>query len=158
MIQGLIDFCGEYEGEIWLEVLLLRDITDKPEDVQKIAELGKKLNPHKIQINTATRPSAVPFSKPVTWERLQELKGIFGDKSEIIVSPKSTQDKKSNLVNTNDILSMLHRRPCSLLDVAQGLCISEDATAAALKEMLRQNLIEEEMVQDTIYYKALAKS
>jgi len=65
MAAGLRDFCREFNGQIWLEILLVGKPAPTPEDVRKLKELVKGLAVDKIQLNTVDRPPAERFAMPL---------------------------------------------------------------------------------------------
>ncbi len=84
IINGLIELRKEYNKEIWLEVLVLKGYNDSIEEIKKIAEVAKKINPDKIQINSLDRAPAYSIAQKVEEDKLNELKKIFGIIAEVI--------------------------------------------------------------------------
>jgi len=84
IIKGLIELRKEYEGQIWLEVLVLKNYNDSIEEIKKIAEVAKKIKPNKIQINTLDRAPAYSGAQRVDDNKLNEFKKIFGNIAEVI--------------------------------------------------------------------------
>jgi wyosine [tRNA(Phe)-imidazoG37] synthetase (radical SAM superfamily) len=134
MVQGLMDFRQKYRGRIWLEVMLLDGLNDCESEVRKIAELAGRIEPDKVQLNTAVRPPAEVAARPVPFYRMQELARLFSGPVEIIASkPGTSAEAESKAGNQEEmILAMLKRRPCTAEDVAQGLGIHR---LEALKEL-----------------------
>ena len=67
-----------------MEVFLLKDINSAHGKVKKIAALAKKINPDRIQINTAVRPPAEDFAAPLTRKCMLGLTKLFQPPAEMI--------------------------------------------------------------------------
>jgi wyosine [tRNA(Phe)-imidazoG37] synthetase (radical SAM superfamily) len=63
LVDGLAVFREEFHGDIWLEVLLIRGITDGDEAVRKIARHAGNIRPDRIHLNTAGPPPMIPFGR-----------------------------------------------------------------------------------------------
>lgn len=77
VIAGLKTFCAEYNGEIWLEVLLVEGINDSNEEVEAIAAVANSLPIGKVQLNTISRATTVSGVRPVPLKRLKLLSKVF---------------------------------------------------------------------------------
>ena len=56
VIDGLKAFRAEFARQIWLEIMLIKNINDDPYELKKMAEIVLSLNMDRIQLNTVTRP------------------------------------------------------------------------------------------------------
>lgn len=84
IINGLVSLRKEFKGKIWLEVMLVSGVNDDLRHIKKIKERIDKINPDKIQLNSPVRTTAEPDIFPVEKNKLAKIKGIFGDKCEIV--------------------------------------------------------------------------
>jgi wyosine [tRNA(Phe)-imidazoG37] synthetase (radical SAM superfamily) len=123
MVKGLIDFCRDFTGQIWLEVLLLGGITGIQSEVEKIASIVRLIQPAKVQFNTVYRPPAEETAFPLTTDQLLALKNIFPVEVDIIGSSEQieTPIPEPPAVTDDDIIALLARRPCTMVDIASGL-------------------------------------
>jgi hypothetical protein len=69
---------------VWLEILLLYGVTGIPAYVREMVPVVKRIDPHRIQLNTAVRPTPDNLARPVPLVDLQELAALFGPKAELI--------------------------------------------------------------------------
>jgi wyosine [tRNA(Phe)-imidazoG37] synthetase (radical SAM superfamily) len=74
VIEGLIDFRKEFDGEIWLEVMLVRDINDS--EAELISKAVDSIQPDRIQINTIVRRPA-ELVMPLKEEDMLNMLEIF---------------------------------------------------------------------------------
>jgi wyosine [tRNA(Phe)-imidazoG37] synthetase (radical SAM superfamily) len=128
-VNGLVDFSREFRGEIWLEILILPDYNDDPENLEALKKAVLQINPGRIQLNTLDRPGTVAGLRPASMVRLQEIAAFFGgDHVEIVAPPEERNQVKSYRSDVeNAILETIARRPCTLADLEQilGLHINE---------------------------------
>ncbi len=128
-IMGLEDFCREFGGEIWMEVLILPGYNDDNENLSAIKEVLQKINPHRIQLNTLDRPGTVRGLRAATTAELNGISKEWGLKQvEIIAPPEDRQKKKSYRTDIESvILETISRRPCTLGDLEKilGMHINE---------------------------------
>jgi len=128
-IKGLLDFSNEFQGEIWMEVLILPGYNDDGENLSAIRKVLQKINPSRIQLNTLDRPGTVKGLRAAT---AVELKGIAKEwnlkQVEIIAPPEERQAKKSYRTDLESvILETISRRPCTLGDLEKilGMHVNE---------------------------------
>ena len=66
IIEGLIAFTKEFEGNVWLEVFIVPGFNDSKEELESIKEIILKINPNKVQLNSLDRPGSEYWIKPIT--------------------------------------------------------------------------------------------
>ncbi|MEN8122424.1 MAG: radical SAM protein [Bacteroidota bacterium] len=122
-IQGLIDFRKEFQGKIWLEVMILMEYNDSIKELKLLKEAFLKINPDKIQINTLDRPGTVEGLRPATISELRCIVKFWNmDNIEIIASVPERKDIKSYRQDTESaILETIARRPCVVDDLVKIL-------------------------------------
>ncbi len=76
IIEGLVKLRQEFRGKIWLEVMLVKGINDDLRQIKKLKEAADKINPDKIQLNSAVRATAEPNILPVDKKKLEKIKEI----------------------------------------------------------------------------------
>lgn len=155
MVRGLIDFRTKYTGAIWLEVMLLRGVTDNESSVGKLVSFTEKINPEKIQLNTVARPPAEEYALAVSQEKMHCFAGMFGGKAEVIADFNPAMNSRSFSISRNEVYNLIKRRPCSLKDIAAGLSIHRNEAVKHTQHLLTEGLITIESIKSTRYYKAL---
>lgn len=58
VLDGIIDFSQSFTGDLTTETMLLKDVNDKAEKVERVAEFIAELDPQKSYISIPTRPPA----------------------------------------------------------------------------------------------------
>jgi wyosine [tRNA(Phe)-imidazoG37] synthetase (radical SAM superfamily) len=128
-INGLCEFRKEYQGKIWLEVLIIPGYNNNKEDLKLLKEAFNKIKPDSIQLNTLDRPGVIPGLKAAGKEELEQIADFWGlDNIEIIAAAPSRKEVKSFRYDTESaILETIFRRPCTVDDLVKilGLHINE---------------------------------
>ncbi len=124
-IQGLIDLRKEYQGEIWLEIMLIKDYNDSEEELSKIKSAVVRINPNRVQLNTLDRPGTVRDIEAVSNERLRKIKRKWSLSNLEIIAPPANRRRVESYSDSieDDILNTISRRPCTLDDLHQYLGI-----------------------------------
>jgi len=170
LISGLCTFRKEFLGQIWLEIFIVEGINTDAEQIANIKKAIELINPDKIHLNTAVRPTADPDITRLSAEKLQEIASQFGQKCEVVAdffqinsyklnSTKSEDASESeSLVNSKaeSLLSMLKRRPCSLNDICAGLGIHQNEALKYISDLKYQDLIQSEKIDGIVFFKALS--
>ena len=128
-IQGLINFRKEFNGTIWLEVMVLPGFNDDLEDLILLKEAIIKIRPEKVQLNTLDRPGIIDKIRAASRIELQNMIDLWSmNNVEIIASSAIRKDNKSFRKDTeNAIMETISRRPCTLEDLEKilGLHVNE---------------------------------
>jgi wyosine [tRNA(Phe)-imidazoG37] synthetase (radical SAM superfamily) len=153
IIWGLIQFREEYQGQIWLEIVLCRGINDDKEEIERLKETIERIKPDRIQLNTPTRPPAEDFAYPLTHNQLEEIQKRLGDKAEAISEFVAPLGEELNSVKDTEILNLIKRRPCTPEDISKalGLCLNE--VLKHLDHLTKIGAIRYRMYEHRCYYK-----
>lgn len=121
-LDGLCAFRSEFKGEIWLEIMILKGISDSPDAARRLAAIAARIRPDRIQLNTPVRPPATAMALPVTHEKLLELAALFTPAAEATADfPDRSSEPHVRAVGRDEVMEMLERRPCTVDDIAAGL-------------------------------------
>jgi len=78
MLRGLIDFRHEYSGQIWLEVMLVKDVNDSKKELQNIGKAVAMVAPDRVYVVTPIRPPAESWVEPPAPETIIMAQEIIG--------------------------------------------------------------------------------
>ncbi len=132
LLAGLTAFRRDYRGEIWLEILLLKDLNDTEAELNGLRRLLGDLAPDKVQLNTSVRPGVEDWARALTSEEMQAAAALLGPGVEVIASgPKMPAPAAAP--SDSEFVEMLSRRPMTASDLAQALGLP----LAAVQERLR---------------------
>ena len=138
MVEGIAAFNRRFQGEVWLEVLLLAGVTGLPFEVRKIAALAARIGASRVQLTTTCRPPAEDFACPLSLKQLEALKGYFDGRVDLIGPGNSSASRNEGHLRArgDDVLALLSRRPCTSDDVARGLDIHLNAALKHLESLV----------------------
>lgn len=153
-VQGLIDFSKEYQGEIWMEVLILPGYNDDPENIRALKEALFKINPQRIQLNTLDRPGTVDGLRAASREELEKIAREWGwDHVEIIASARVLHPEKSFRTDVESaIMETISRRPCTLGDLEQILGFHTHEINKYLRILQESGRIETRSEERGVFY------
>ena len=120
LIEGLEAFRREYQGRIWLEVLLLKGLNDSEAELEPLRQVLRRLAPDKVQLNTAVRPGVEDYARPLNREEMAAIAGYLEDGVEVEVI--AAVDGPSGAAAACDdavLVEMLARRPMTAADLAR---------------------------------------
>jgi len=157
VIEGIISFRKEFPGKIWLEVMVIKGVNDRRDELQRIKEVIRDCGADRIQINSLVRPAPDVKIEPAERAMLMFAKKIFGEKSEIIGG--FTRDIVSSPLDNvcETIIDLTKRRPCSLEQISQSTGISKAVVIKYIEMMLSDDLLKEVLYSNDTYYSASKK-
>ncbi len=153
IVQGLTDLSRQFKGEMWLEVLLVKGLNDSPEDIKALKEAVDRIRPHRIQLNSVARPPAEKWAKPLSRDRMEEIKKTLGSRAEVVVDFSRRLREGFMPVVEVEIMETLKRRPMTAHDISEILGIDQEISLAVLDKMRKASLIREEIFQGRTYYR-----
>lgn len=141
LIDGLTGFRKGFQGEMWLEILLAKDINDSPDDIDALVRTVMEIQPDRVQLNTVARPPLEKFALPLERQELEAVASRFPLPVEILVDFSTRKKEKFRSASADEIMLMLKRRPCTAADVSEALGLDNDLAATRLTEMADTKLI-----------------
>ena len=153
MLEGLITFRQEYYGEYWLEVFLLSGHTAVESEVRKLVKCVGKIKPDRVQLNTATRPTAEDYAVMVDRAKMADLAVRFDPPAEVIAEVRAVHQQLEFAAGREGVLELLRRRPCSIEDIADGLGMHRNEVVKYVEELTGRKLLEQLLVDGKSYYK-----
>jgi wyosine [tRNA(Phe)-imidazoG37] synthetase (radical SAM superfamily) len=121
LVDGLVAFRKEYTGQLWVEVMLVRDINDTPQALWQIAKVLQKIKPDAVHINLPTRPPAETWVQPPREESRLQARAILGNVAEVVHPAVGSFDLSGydNLVEA--IIAIITRHPINQRELEQTL-------------------------------------
>lgn len=154
LISGLTAFRSRFTGRIWLEVFLVEGVNTGPEAIAKIADAVKRIQPEKVQLNTAIRPTAAAGVKRVKAEKLLAIADQLGPDCEVVADFTTRHHAENLETKAEYVLSILKHRPCSLDDISAGLAIHPNEALNYIKHFQCQGLIDSETKDGVLFFRA----
>lgn len=145
--QGLEVFGEEYEGQLWIEIMLIAGVNDDDESLRKYSKLFKSIRYDRLYLNTPVRPPAESDVQAVGPEKMHRAIDVLGG-----ISIDSLESEGFHSEITDDyeaILSIIKRHPMNQYEI-EGFLHSRGChdTAAILDQLKQDSKV------DSIYYKS----
>jgi len=64
ILKGMTEFSNSFSGELAVETMLIRDLNDSPDELQRIADFTAGVKPAKSYLSVPTRPPAEHWVRP----------------------------------------------------------------------------------------------
>jgi wyosine [tRNA(Phe)-imidazoG37] synthetase (radical SAM superfamily) len=135
LLNGLEAFRREFSGKYWLEVMLLDGYTTLPPQIRQLASLVRRIQPDKVQLNTAVRPPAEEYAMAVPSERLAQLARMFKPTAEVVAEHRAPRVSAESQASAEAILALLRRRPCTVAGIALGLGMKPNEAVKFLADL-----------------------
>lgn len=113
ILDGMLKFASEYEGELVTETMLVKGINDNVESLSKTAQTISETNPHKAYILVPTRPPAEKLVKTPSEESINTAYQIYSSlitNVELIISNEGSEFSYSSDAE-KELLSILAVHP-----------------------------------------------
>ena len=144
IIEGLRTFRHEFSGEIWLEVMLVKDVNDS--EAEQIARAVLSIEPDRVQLNTVVRPPAEPVL-PLDESEMMDILGVFED-AEIIPdwdwSVPELQEAK--------LLEIMADRPCTLDEIVELAGLDKNAAVKYAIILEREGKIKRRLLKGKYHF------
>ncbi|HIH37193.1 MAG TPA: radical SAM protein [Methanocellales archaeon] len=143
IVEGLKKFRKEFENEIWLEVMLVKDINDGVGDVKQMTDVINEIDPDKVQLNTVVRPPCESFAMPLDPVKMKEISKMISEKSEIIASHDRRAQTAYEKEIEKEIVTLLKRRPCTIEDISSFLGMHRNEIVKYIEVLEREKRVME---------------
>lgn len=151
-IDGLCELREVYSGQIWLEVFFCDGVNTSNEQVGKMKSIIDRILPDKVQLNTSVRPTVETDAVRVDQGRLEEIAEIIGTKAEVIADYSKLKNTQTVSVDTDKVVELLKRRPCTLEDLCNGLNAGRNEVVKIISLLEFENKIGGTTKQNKLYY------
>ncbi len=149
IVAGLTEFAKEHEGDMWLEVMMVRGVNDSDEEIELINEAISIIEPDKVQVNTVVRPPSEEFAKALDLGELERISRSLG--AEMI--PDFQGMGRGYLENREEkMVEMISRRPCTVTDICFSLGLHANEVLKYLGRLRREGRIVTKTSQGRKYY------
>ncbi|MDQ1328274.1 MAG: Radical protein [Candidatus Poribacteria bacterium] len=155
IVEGLKTFSQEFQGKIWLEIMLVKNINDDINELKYLADLVRGIKLSKIHLNTVVRPPAEEFAFSITREEMANIANLFDERVEIIADFDKIVEHKIHANNEfikDQIMSLLKRRPCTVDDIATSLGIHINEAIKYVNHLIENGLIRQLRSNNNWYY------
>lgn len=121
LVSGLVAFRQEYNGKLWIEVMLIKDMNDTEEALQDLADVLKKIRPDAVHIVLPTRPAAESWVKVPDEEGLMRARAILSGIAEVVHPVEGNLDLSGNDNLIDAIVNIISRHPVRQVELEKAL-------------------------------------
>jgi wyosine [tRNA(Phe)-imidazoG37] synthetase (radical SAM superfamily) len=150
IVPAMCEFSKETKNDLVLEVLFVKDLNDKEEELELLYKSIVSINPKRVDIGTIDRPPAYEV-KPVSYEFLEYVATKFQNINVNIVY--KNRPKLIQSYNKEEIISMLKRRPLTKEDIEN---MFDDDSKILLEELFENKIINLVNSSGVYFYKYLS--
>ena len=113
---GMLEFKSKYHGPLVVEILVVKTLNDKPEEIAQLNAYLLKLRPTRIDLGTIDRPPAYEV-KPLSYEEMVALSKQFDASLPLYIVSRKKSEARASSYTAEEILETLSMRPLSPDDV-----------------------------------------
>lgn len=157
IVSGLAAFKKSFKGRVWLEVMLVKGLNDKPEHIQALKKAIARVKPDKVQLNTVTRPPAEKSAAPLTLAELESIRRRLGGNTEVVAGFREKKQTAGNRRLKEVLFGLIRRRPVTLEDMTSALGESRDAVRAHLDLLIQERRIVGTTHKSQVFYEAVGE-
>jgi len=151
--KGLLDFSKEFKGEIWLEVMLVKDYNDSDRFLGELKNRIELLGPARVYINVPARPPAEENVEIPEEETLRYARALLKAESieELPVSSFTTSEKKS----LDAVIEIIKRHPMSENDIKSFVesQFNDEFVVDLLKRLNKNPNVEKNSYRGKVFYR-----
>ncbi|HDZ4936578.1 TPA: radical SAM protein [Campylobacter jejuni] len=148
MIEKMADFRAQFNGDLIMEILVVKDLNDNEEEFKILNQALKKIMPLRVDLSTIDRPPAYAVKK-VSEEKLLELSKLI-DSTPVLLAKRHYEGKKLSF-NEEELLKMLHLRSQSEIDIEVKF---DEKSKTLLNQLIKEKKVKILDLAGIKFYKA----
>lgn len=115
VVEGLRIFSKEYEGQLWIETMIIKGINDNKESFLEFKRLLDTIDYHRLYINSPVRPPAEGFVEQPSKESVEEAVSVLGG---ISIDELVSEGFYSEVEDDYEaVLSIIKRHPMNQFEI-----------------------------------------
>ena len=153
VFEGLAKFSREFDGEIWLEVMLIKGYNDDRNSLAKLNKEIETVNPHRVYINVPARPPAENYVKIPDENSLEFAKTLLG-------ATGIEKLPESSFLSVEDdafgaVLEIIKRHPMTEIDIEALLRekFGEESAEQVLRKLDDDASVEKSTYRGKVFYR-----
>jgi len=136
LMEGLIAFRNEYQGKLWIEVMLVKGLNDTEPALKEIAAILTRIQPDEVHILQPDRPPVETWVQPPDEEGLLRACAILGDIARVLHPASGSFDLSGSESLLEAVISIITRHPMREDELIETLThFSPGEVSASLSEL-----------------------
>lgn len=156
IIEGLKTFRRGYNGQLWLEIMLVKGVNDQPEEIAALRQAIAEIEADKVHLNTVIRPPAEAAAFPLSEVELRALATALGPPAEVITDSPATFGQLTEPSLLSEVVNLITRHPATPAQIADYLHCQPEMIRTALHSLIATGKIEMRNHQGKQYYVAVS--
>jgi len=133
ILEALERFSKAFNGKLFIEILVVKTLNDKEDEVAKLSEYLLRLkNIQRVDLGTIDRPPAYGV-EAVNFEKLHSMALLFDSSLPIHIASRKQSDGVQKSYTDEEILNTLEKRPLTQDDIE---LLFDNETQARVEELL----------------------
>ena len=163
VVEALVQVTNAHPGEVRLEVMLIRNLNDNRENIEKIAAITRRIKCDRIDINTPVRPP-VPErgALPCDEDTLELAKSILEPKATPIAKFEKRHRPVAQTHEFNDVdknvRETLLRRPCTLNDICNCHGLTERVATDVVQRLQNAGLVTVDHTEQGDFFRGVGQN
>ncbi len=154
---GLKAFRQEFKGRLWLEIMLVKGVNDRPAHIARLKKVVAALRPDKVHLNTVVRPPAEAWAKPLSPAGMDRVRRALGPGVEVAADfRRAAQPAVAADDLESAVLAMVRRRPLAIDDLKRSLGLTEVEVRCALQALAAESKVRRARLGRRLFYEAKA--
>lgn len=151
--KGLLDFSKEFKGEIWLEVMLIKDYNDSEDFLRELKKKIDQIKPARVYINVPARPPSESSIEVPSESAIEFARTLLNAESieNLPVSSFTTSEKEA----LDAVIEIIKRHPMSENDIKSFVesQFNEESVTGLLKRLSRNPNVEKNSYHGKDFYR-----
>lgn len=120
-LEGLIRFAQEYEGKLWVEVMLVRGMNDTEEALRELKAALARIGPDEVHLVVPTRPAVETWAQAPGDDGLMRATAILEQIAKVVPPAEGEFDLSGCDSVVEAIIAILKRHPVSQAQLERSL-------------------------------------
>ncbi len=133
--KGMLDFRKKYNKSLVIEILFVKNINNKIDEIVSLDKFLIKLNPTRIDIGTIDRPPAYKVES-LSYEELRDISLQFSSELPIYIASRKKVISKPSFYTKEEIIDTIKKRPLTQDDID---VLFDKKSELILKELINSN-------------------
>jgi wyosine [tRNA(Phe)-imidazoG37] synthetase (radical SAM superfamily) len=155
IIDGIIKFSKIHDNLI-LEILFVKSLNDSEDEITKLIDTIKQINPSRVDLGTIDRPPAYDV-KPVSYEFLDSVAKKFNSNQidNISIAHRDMKTPQNLSYSKEDMLELLKMRPLTNSDIEY---LFDDKSKAIFNKLLENNQVKKIDASNSEFFSSVITS
>jgi len=111
IIDGMAAFRQEFNGQFWVEVMLVKGVNDSEPVLHKLAVALQRIQPDQIHLNVPIRPPAEAWVEPPDDAGLVRAQALLGDVAPIVSFAEGDFRLATDMPPADAVIEIIRRHP-----------------------------------------------